>query len=463
MFGKSQVYRAGTMSSLADKTAYGYVLKYLDLQKIPATAARKAFLVAGITGVKRTTGQHPGGQLVVPKGYSIFQFCPVQHPANDTETDIITSHFDYNQLHGRLLKLDILGHDDPTMVRMLEDLTGFKATNAPIDDPEVMSLFLNTSALGVTPEDIDSPVGTFGVPEFGTNFVRGMLVETKPQNFTDLVCISGLSHGTDVWNNNARDLVAAGICKIDQCICTREDIMTGLIIRGMEKKLAFQIMEIVRKGKKSGGLKDDHKAEMRRLGVEDWYIESCRKIQYLFPKAHAVAYVTMSLRVAYYKVHFKEAYYASYFTIRADAFDIQMMGAGLEKARAAIREIEAKPLDDRTAKDKEKVTVLQLVVEFYCRGLDFLPIDLYKSDPRKFQIVGDKLLPPFNSIPGLGLSAAESIVEARKDGEFLTVEDFLSRTKVGKNMADVMKSLGIFRGIPDTAQIDLFSQLDGLN
>ncbi len=459
MFGKSQVYRAGTMSSLADKTAYGYVLKYLELKGLHATNARKAFLVNGITGVKRTTGQHPGGQLVVPKGYSIHQFCPVQHPANDTATDIITSHFDYNQLHGRLLKLDILGHDDPTMVRMLEDLTGFKATNAPIDDPEVMSLFLSTEALGVTPDDIDSQVGTFGVPEFGTAFVRGMLVETKPQNFSDLVRISGLSHGTDVWNNNAKDLVDAGTVKISQCICTREDIMNGLIRRGMEKLHAFKIMEIVRKGKKSGGLKDADKEAMIALGVEDWYIESCKKIQYLFPKAHAVAYVTMSLRVAYYKVHFKEAYYASYFTIRADAFDVSLMGRGLERARQAMRDIESKSRDDKTQKDKEKLTILQLVVEFYCRGLEFLPIDLNESDSRKFRIIDGKLLPPFNSIAGMGLTAAESIVEARKDGPFLTVADFLARTKVSRTLVDTMKELGALGDLPETDQLDLFSQL----
>ena len=456
LFGKDHVYRAGTMGTLAEKTAYGYVKKYLDERGQVRSNAQIEYLVAGCTGIKRTTGQHPGGQIVVPKGYSIYEFCPIQHPANDQTTDTITTHFDYNQLHGRLLKLDILGHDDPTMVRMLEDLTGFKATDAPLDDPAVLSLFLSTEALGVRPEDIDSPVGTYGVPEFGTHFVRQMLVDTKPQSFSDLVRISGLSHGTDVWNNNAKDLVESGTVKISQCICTREDIMNGLIRLGMDKLQSFKIMETVRKGKKSGGLKQKDIDDMIAAGVQDWYLESCKKIQYLFPKAHAVAYVTMSLRVAYYKVHYKEAYYAAYFTIRADSFDYESMGQGVDRARNEIKKIDAKNKDDQTAKDKEMRTVLELVVEFYCRGLTFLPIDLYRSDSRKFQIVDGKLLPPFNAISGMGETAAKSIVEARENGPFVTIDDFLARTKVSRTIADTMKALGLFGDLPQSDQLSLF-------
>ena len=456
LFGKDHVFRAGTMGSLADKTAYGFVKKYLEERGLHASAAQTAYLVAGCTGVKRTTGQHPGGQIVVPKGYSIYQFCPIQHPANDVNSDTITTHFDYNQLHGRLLKLDILGHDDPTMVRMLEDLTGFKATDAPLDDKAVLSLFHSTEALGVKPEDIDSTVGTYGVPEMGTRFVRQMLVDTQPQTFSDLVRISGLSHGTDVWNNNAKDLVESGTVKISQCICTREDIMNGLIRLGMDKLQSFKIMETVRKGKKSGGLKQPDIDDMIAAGVQDWYLESCKKIQYLFPKAHAVAYVTMSLRVAYYKVHFKEAYYAAYFTIRADGFDYEIMCQGLDAAREAIRAIDAKSKDEQTDKDKKLRTVLELVVEFYCRGLSFLPVDLYRSHYRKFQIVDGKLLPPFNAIGGMGETAARSIEEAREQGEFLTIDDFLARTKVSRTIADTMKRLGLFGDLPQSDQMSLF-------
>ena len=303
---------------------------------------------------------------------------------------------------------------------------------------------------------MDSTVGTYGVPEMGTRFVRQMLVDTQPQTFSDLVRISGLSHGTDVWNNNAKDLVESGTVKISQCICTREDIMNGLIRLGMDKLQSFKIMETVRKGKKSGGLKQPDIDDMIAAGVQDWYLESCKKIQYLFPKAHAVAYVTMSLRVAYYKVHFKEAYYAAYFTIRADGFDYEIMCQGLDAAREAIRAIDAKSKEEQTDKDKKLRTVLELVVEFYCRGLSFLPVDLYRSHYRKFQIVDGKLLPPFNAIGGMGETAARSIEEAREQGEFLTIDDFLARTKVSRTIADTMKRLGLFGDLPQSDQMSLF-------
>lgn len=454
LFGKSQVFRAGTMGTLAEKTAYGYVKRYMDEHHQHANAAEISRLVAGCTGVKRTTGQHPGGQMIVPKGYSIYQFSPVQHPANDTETDIITTHFDYHQIKGRLLKMDILGHDDPTMIRMLEDLTGLSATTIPLDNKEVMSLFLSTEALGVTPEDINSPVGTFGIPEFGTNFVRQMLVDTKPTSFSDLVRISGLSHGTDVWNNNAKDLIDNGIVSISECICTRDDIMTYLIHKGLESLHSFKIMESVRKGK---GLKPEDEAAMRGHNVPEWYIESCKKIKYMFPKAHAAAYVTMSLRVAYYKVFYKEAYYAAYYTVRADGFDYELMCQGVEHAREAIRIIDEKDKSETTAKDKEVRTILELVVEMYCRGVEFVPIDLYRSHSTKFQITEDKkLLPPFNAIQGMGLNAAKSIEEARQDGEFTTIEDFLLRTKVSRTLVDVMKRFGFMGDMPETDQMSLF-------
>ncbi|MBO6157881.1 MAG: PolC-type DNA polymerase III [Firmicutes bacterium] len=455
MFGEDHVYRAGTMGGLAEKTAYGMVKHYLEDHGRVCSNAQINYLISGCLEVKRTTGQHPGGILVVPTEYDVYDFTPIQHPANDMTTSIITSHYDYDPLHGRLLKLDILGHDDPTMIRMLEDMTGTVATEVPIDDPGVMQLFLGTESLGVTPEQIDSPVGTYGISEFGTHFVRQMLVDTKPKNFSDLCRISGLSHGTDVWNNNAKDIVAQGIASISECICTREDIMIDLIHLGMDKLESFKIMEKVRKGKKSGGLSPTDIEHMVAHGIEPWYLESCKKIQYLFPKGHAVAYVTMSLRIAYYKVHYKEYYYAAFFTIRADSFDYATMAMGEQKARAAKAAIEAKGQKEQTAKDKEIHTLLELVIEFYARGLSFLPMDLAKSDDHKFQVIDGKLLPPFDTISGMGQTAARSIVEAREEGEFLTVEDFLGRTRVSRTITDTMKTLGII-DLPETDQLSLF-------
>ena len=456
MFGVGHAFKAGTMGGLAEKTAYGMVKHYLEDRGRTASNAQINYLISGVLDVKRTTGQHPGGIIVVPQGYDVCDFTPVQHPANDMTTNIKTTHYDYDQLHGRLLKLDILGHDDPTMIRMLEDMTHTVATEVPIDDPGVMELFLSTDSLGVTPEQIGSPVGTYGISEFGTHFVRQMLVDTKPKNFSDLCRISGLSHGTDVWNNNAKDIVTQGIATISECICTREDIMIDLIHLGMDKSKSFQIMEKVRKGKKSGGLSPDDIADMVAHGIEPWYLESCKKIQYLFPKGHAVAYVTMSLRIAYYKVHYKEFYYAAYFTIRADSFDYEKMALGEAVARKAKEAIEAKSMDETTAKDKEIHTLLELVVEFYSRGCTFLPMDLKTSDSHKFQVIDGKLLPPFDTISGMGQTAAQSIVEARDQSEFLTITDFVERTKVSRTIADTMKQLGVFGDMPETDQMSLF-------
>ncbi|MBQ7059146.1 MAG: PolC-type DNA polymerase III [Firmicutes bacterium] len=456
MFGEDHVYRAGTMGGLAEKTAYGMVRHYLEEHGRVCSNAQINYLISGCLEVKRTTGQHPGGILVVPTDHDVYDFTPIQHPANDMTTPIITSHYDYDQLHGRLLKLDILGHDDPTMIRMLEDMTHTVATDVPVDDPGVMALFLGTESLGVTPEEIDSPVGTYGVSEFGTHFVRQMLVDTKPKSFSDLVRISGLSHGTDVWNNNAKDIVSQGIAPISECICTREDIMIGLIHLGMDKLESFKIMEKVRKGKKSGGLSPTDIEHMVAHGIEPWYLDSCKKIQYLFPKGHAVAYVTMSLRIAYYKVHYKEYYYAAFFTIRADSFDYETMAMGMQKARDAKAAIDAKAQKDQTAKDKEIHTLLELVIEFYARGLKFLPMDLYRSDHHKFQVIDGMLLPPFDTISGMGQTAARSITEARENGAFTTIDDFLERTKVSRTITDTMKDLGVFGDMPQTDQMSLF-------
>ena len=456
MFGKDHVFRAGTMGGLAEKTAYGMVRHYLEEKGLNRSNAQINYLISGCLDVKRTTGQHPGGQIIVPEGYSVYDFTPVQHPANDMTTEIITTHYDYDQLHGRLLKLDILGHDDPTMIRMLEDMTGTVATEVPLDDPGVMSLFLSTEALGVTPEEIGTPVGTYGVSEFGTHFVRQMLVDTKPQNFSDLVRISGLSHGTNVWNNNAKDIVSQNIASISDCICTREDIMINLIHLGMDKLESFKIMEKVRKGKKSGGLSPTDIEHMVAHGIQPWYLDSCKKIQYLFPKAHAAAYVTMSLRIAYYKVHYKEYYYAAFFTIRADSFDYEKMALGLETARKEKEALEQKPQSESTAKDKEIHTLLELIVEFYCRGLEFLPMSIERSDSHKFQVIDGKLLPPFDTISGMGQTAAQSLVDARKEGEFLTIEDMLQRTKISRTLAEAMKRLGVLGDMPETDQMSLF-------
>ncbi len=453
IFGAGQTFRAGTVTGVADKTAFGYVKKYFEDHGENKRTAEVVRIANGCVDVRKSTGQHPGGIIVLPYGEEINTFTPVQHPPTDDAT--VTTHFDYHKIDHNLLKLDILGHDDPTMIRMLEDLTGVNARQIPLDDRKVMSLFQNTDALGIKPEDIGGcPLGSLGIPEFGTEFAIQMLVDTKPRYFSDLVRIAGLAHGTDVWQGNAEVLIKEGKATIQTAICTRDDIMLFLIKKGMDPQESFKIMESVRKGK---GLTPDWEADMRAHDVPEWYIGSCKKIKYMFPKAHAAAYVTMSLRVAYYKVFYKEAYYAAYYTVRADGFDYDLMCNGLDRAREAIREIDAKDKKDTTAKDKEIRTILELVVEMYCRGLEFVPIDLYKSDSKKFIITEDKkLLPPFNSISGMGITAAESIVEARKDGEFTTIEDFLARTKVSRTLVDVMKQNGFLADMPETDQMSLF-------
>lgn len=455
LFGEGHVFKAGTIGTLADKTAYGYVKKYMDERNLVFHNAEVNRLVEGCTGVKRTTGQHPGGLMIVPSDHDIYEFCPIQRPANDMNSNITTTHFDYHSISGRLLKLDLLGHDDPTIIRMLYDLTGVNPQTVSLGDKETMSLFESPKALKVTPEDIGCETGTLGIPEFGTKFVRQMLLETKPRTFSDLVRISGLSHGTDVWINNAQNLIEDGTITLKQTISTRDSIMIYLVNKGVEKKKSFKIMEKVRKGK---GLDDEDIEIMKAANVPNWYIKSCQTIKYMFPKAHAVAYVMMAFRIAYFKINYPEAYYASYFTIRAcDDFDYVTMCKGVDVAKSAINEIHAKG-QAATTKDKNKLTVLEVVVEFYMRGFKFLPIDLYKSDAKKFIITSDGFLPPLNSLQGLGVIASQSIVDAREEiGEFRTIEEFRNKTSVGKTLTSLLKENGILKEIPETNQLSLFN------
>ena len=453
LFGKGKVFKAGTIGTLADKTAYGFVKKYFDAREITPHNAEIQRLTEGCTGVKRTTGQHPGGLMVVPSDHDIHEFCPIQRPANDVNSTVTTTHFDYHSISGRLLKLDLLGHDDPTVIRMLYDLTGVNPQDVPLGDPETMSLFESPKALGVTEEEINCKTGTLGIPEFGTKFVRGMLIDTKPKTFADLLRISGLSHGTDVWLGNAQTLIENGTITLKETISTRDSIMIYLINKGVEKKKSFKIMEKVRKGK---GLTEEDIADMKASDVPDWYIESCQMIKYMFPKAHAAAYVMMAFRIAYFKINYPEAYYASYFSVRAcDDFDYSCMCQGIDVARDAIREIQAKG-QEATAKDKNKQTVLEIVVEFYARGFKFCPIDLYRSDAKNFLPTEEGLLPPFSSLQGLGVNAAQSIVEGRKDGEFNTLEELKERTSLGRSLIDLLKENGVLDGIPETNQLCLF-------
>ena len=453
LFGKGKVFKAGTIGTLADKTAYGFVKKYFDAREITPHNAEIQRLTEGCTGVKRTTGQHPGGLMVVPSDHDIHEFCPIQRPANDVNSTVTTTHFDYHSISGRLLKLDLLGHDDPTVIRMLYDLTGVNPQDVPLGDPETMSLFESPKALGVTEEEINCKTGTLGIPEFGTKFVRGMLIDTKPKTFADLLRISGLSHGTDVWLGNAQTLIENGTITLKETISTRDSIMIYLINKGVEKKKSFKIMEKVRKGK---GLTEEDIADMKASDVPDWYIESCQKIKYMFPKAHAAAYVMMAFRIAYFKINYPEAYYASYFSVRAcDDFDYSCMCQGIDVARDAIREIQAKG-QEATAKDKNKQTVLEIVVEFYARGFKFCPIDLYRSDAKNFLPTEEGLLPPFSSLQGLGVNAAQSIVEGRKGGEFNTLEELKERTSLGRSLIDLLKENGVLDGIPETNQLCLF-------
>ncbi len=450
LFGEGFVFRAGTIGTVAEKTAFGFVKKYFEKRGMTPAIAEIDRLVQGCTGVKRTTGQHPGGIMVVPRKEDIHWYCPVQHPADDNNTDIITTHFDYHSISGRLLKLDILGHDDPTVIRMLEDLTNTKATDIKIGEEKTMSLFTSTEALGVTPEQIGSTVGSYGVPEFGTKFVRKMLVDTKPTTFAELVRISGLSHGTDVWTNNAEELVKAGTATLKEVICTRDDIMTYLIYAGLPKKDSFKIMECVRKGK---GLTPEQEQLMVDNNVPEWYIDSCKKIKYMFPKAHAVAYVMMAFRIAYYKVYYPVEYYSTYFSVRADEFDAGMM-IGRENVDKNLKELSE--IEKPSQKEKNLITILEICREMYARGIEFTGLDLYKSDSQRFLPENGKIIPPFSALPGLGGAAAAGIIEARNDGEFYSIKEFQDRTHVSKSVIQLMKDYHVLDGLPETDQVSFF-------
>ncbi|MDG5470325.1 PolC-type DNA polymerase III [Jeotgalibacillus sp. ET6] len=452
LFGEDYVYRAGTIGTVADKTAFGYVKGYAGDRNLHYRGAEVERLAQGCTGVKRTTGQHPGGIIVVPDYMDIYDFTPIQFPANDSTSEWKTTHFDFHSIHDNLLKLDILGHDDPTVIRMLQDLSGIDPKTIPTDDPEVMKIFSGTESLGVTQDQIMCKTGTYGIPEFGTRFVRQMLEDTKPTTFSELVQISGLSHGTDVWLGNAQELIHNGICELSDVIGCRDDIMVYLIYKGLEPSLAFKIMEFVRKGK---GLTPEWEEEMKKNNVPEWYIDSCKKIKYMFPKAHAAAYVLMAVRIAYFKVHHPILYYAAYFTVRAEDFDLEAMAAGSQIIKSRMEEINAKGLDAST-KEKNLLTVLELSLEMCERGYSFKQVDLYKSDAKDFIIEGDSLIPPFNAIPGLGTNAAINIVQARKNGEFLSKEDLQKRGKVSKTIIEFLDSQGCLEGLPDQNQLSLF-------
>lgn len=457
IFGKGTTFKAGTIGTIAEKTAFGYVRKYFEEKNIPVNKAETIRIAVGCTGIKRTSGQHPGGIIVVPKGREIFEFCPVQHPADDPNSDIITTHFDYHSIDQNLLKLDILGHDDPTVIRMLQDITGVDPKDIPMDDAETMSIFSSTSALGVTPDQINSKVGTFGIPEFGTKFVRNMLVDTKPKAFSDLIFISGLSHGTDVWVGNAKDLIDQGIVTLSEAICTRDDIMIYLIKQGLPPGEAFKIMELVRKGQalKNPAKWAEYEDLMRANDVPEWYIDSCKKIKYMFPKAHAAAYVMMAFRIAWFKVHIPQAYYATYFSIRAKAFDAEFMIFGKEKVKEKMKEIEVLGYD-AAPKDKDMYDDLEIVLEMYERGLRFLPIDLYKSHATKFQVEEDGIRPSINSISGMGTVAAEGISNAAKEKPFNSVEDVRKRSKIGNAAIDLLRKFDCLRGLPESDQVSFF-------
>lgn len=452
IFGAGQTFRAGTIGTLADKTAYGYVKNYFEEREIHKRTEEIERLLEGCVGVRRATGQHPGGIVVLPKGWDIYTFTPVQHPANDQETSIITTHFDYHSIDHNLLKLDILGHDDPTMIRMLEDITGVDPLNISLDDSMVLSLFEGTSALGVTPEDLlGCDLGSLGIPEFGTEFVMQMLRDAKPKNFSDLVRISGLSHGTDVWLNNAQYYIARGDCTLSTAICTRDDIMTYLIHTGVENGLAFKIMESVRKGK---GLQPEMEEAMIAAGVEPWYIESCKKIKYMFPKAHAVAYVMMAFRIAYFKVYYPLAYYAAFFSIRAKAFDYEIMCQGRERLEATMKDYKRR-MNELSQKEQAAYGDMKIVQEMYARGYEFVPIDIFTAKAKHFQIIDGKLMPALNSIDGMGDKAAEGVVEAAKDGAFTSCENFKNRSKVSGTIVEKMREMGLLGNLPLSDQMSL--------
>ncbi|MBR4869631.1 MAG: PolC-type DNA polymerase III, partial [Oscillospiraceae bacterium] len=456
MFGETQVFRAGTIGTLAEKTAYGFVRKYVDENEMTAGSAEINRLTLGCVGVRRTTGQHPGGLVVVPDDLDIEDFTAVQHPADDAEADTVTTHFEYHCMEDNLLKLDMLGHDDPSMIRMMEDLTGVNAREIPLDDPDTMSIFTSSKVLGFENDELLGPTGAVAIPEFNTRFTRAMLVDTQPKDFNTLVRLSGFSHGTDVWIGNARDLIISGTASVLQTVGCRDDIMLYLIAKGLDPKMSFKIMEKVRKGKvKKGGFDEGWVEAMQEHDVPEWYIESLAKIGYLFPKAHAVAYVMMAFRIAWFKVHHPLAFYATYFSIRAKAFDAEFCCAGIDAVKKKIHEIENNK--DATAVEQNMLVTLEVCYEFYRRGFHFEPINIYESEAVDFKIVENGLLPPFTSVHGLGESAAFDTVEKRKGKHFISIEEFsMCCSKLSKTHIEQLKGLGAFAGMAETSQITLF-------
>lgn len=452
LFGSGYVFKAGTIATVAEKTAYGFVKNYCEEKNLLLRQAELNRLAKGCTGVKRTTGQHPGGVIVVPKNTDIHRFCPIQYPANDKNAEMYTSHFDYHSIDACLVKLDILGHDDPTAIRMLQDLTGVDPKSIPLDDPETMKIFSGLGSLGVTEEELGCKIGTIAIPEFGTKFVRQMLEDTMPTTFAELVRIAGLSHGTDVWLNNAQDLVRDGVTTLPEVISTRDDIMIYLLHKGLEPIKAFKIMENVRKGK---GVSPEFEADMREKNVPDWYISSCKKIKYMFPKGHAAAYVMMAFRIAYFKVHYPLAFYATYFSVRADEFNAGLVRGGVEGVRSQMQEI-IRLGKGASAKEKNQLTVLEVLLEAFLRGVEFLPLDLYRSDVKHLTIEDGKLRLPLASLQGLGESVAQSIVSAREEQEFTSIEDLRERGRASKSIIDMLQEYNCLTGLPETNQLMLF-------